>query len=119
MKTILDIVQEFRQTDPPLTYLGQDESVAYGRFLEFEVVGHARRAPPQGPPGGSGGAISRGPHAPTHGVRGPIRRAHGCGHRSDRHPGGSAGRDPRVSGARSRAGRLQLAGPPRPTHGCR
>lgn len=24
--------------DPPLTYLGQDDSVAYGKFLEFEVV---------------------------------------------------------------------------------
>ncbi len=38
MKTILDILQEFRESDPPLTYLGQDESVAYGKFLEFEVV---------------------------------------------------------------------------------
>lgn len=38
MKTILDIVQEFRESDPPLTYLGQDESVAYGKLLEFEVV---------------------------------------------------------------------------------
>src|SRR5262245_58166173 len=38
MKTILDIVQEFRESDPPLTYLGQDESVAYGKFLEFELV---------------------------------------------------------------------------------
>jgi hypothetical protein len=38
MKTILDIVQGFRESDPPLTYLGQDESVAYGKFLEFEVM---------------------------------------------------------------------------------
>lgn len=38
MKTILDVVQEFRESDPPLTYLRQDESVAYGKFLEFEVV---------------------------------------------------------------------------------
>jgi len=38
MKTILDIVHEFRESDPPLTYLGQDESVAHGKFLEFEVV---------------------------------------------------------------------------------
>lgn len=39
MRTILDVVQEFRETDPPLTYLREDESVAYGKFLEFEVVG--------------------------------------------------------------------------------
>src|SRR5258708_5082772 len=38
MKTILDIAQEFRGSDPPLTYLRQDESVTYGKFLEFEVV---------------------------------------------------------------------------------
>jgi hypothetical protein len=38
MKTVLDIVREFRESDPPLTYLSQDESVAYGKFLEFEVV---------------------------------------------------------------------------------
>ena len=38
VKTILDVVQEFRESDPPLTYLGQDEEVAYGKFLEFEVV---------------------------------------------------------------------------------
>lgn len=38
MKTILDIVQDFRKSDPPLTYLAQGDSVAYGKFLEFEVV---------------------------------------------------------------------------------
>lgn len=38
MKTILDVVQDFRESDPPLTYLRDDESVAYGKFLEFEVV---------------------------------------------------------------------------------
>jgi len=38
MKSILDLVREFRESDPPLRYLRQDESVAYGKFLEFEVV---------------------------------------------------------------------------------
>src|SRR5574338_1369055 len=38
MKTILDIVHDFRESDPPLIYLGQDDPVAYGKFLEFEVV---------------------------------------------------------------------------------
>jgi hypothetical protein len=39
MKSILDVVREFRESDPPLTYLRQDESVARGKFLEFEVMG--------------------------------------------------------------------------------
>lgn len=38
MKSILDVVREFRESDPPLTYLRQDEAVAWGKFLEFEVV---------------------------------------------------------------------------------
>ena len=38
MKTILDLMLEFRESDPPLTYLRHDESVAFGKFLEFEVV---------------------------------------------------------------------------------
>lgn len=38
MKTIRDIVHEFRESDPPLIYMGQDDPVAYGKFLEFEVV---------------------------------------------------------------------------------
>lgn len=48
MKTILDIVRELRELDPPLTYLGQGDPVAYGRFLEFTVVdwnGTTRIAP--------------------------------------------------------------------------
>jgi FRG domain len=38
MRTILEVVNEFREADPPLTYLGQDDPVAYGKFLEFEVM---------------------------------------------------------------------------------
>jgi hypothetical protein len=48
MKSILGVVREFRESDPPLTYLRQDESVAYGKFLEFGVVdwnGTARIVP--------------------------------------------------------------------------
>lgn len=37
-RTIFDVVDEFRECDPPLTYLGQDEAVVYGKFLEFEVL---------------------------------------------------------------------------------
>lgn len=37
MKTILDVVGELRQSDPPLQYLGKNEDVAFGKFLEFEV----------------------------------------------------------------------------------
>jgi hypothetical protein len=46
--TILDVVQEFRDSDPPLPYLQQEDSVASGKFLEFEVVdwnGRARIVP--------------------------------------------------------------------------
>jgi hypothetical protein len=48
MTTILDIVRAFRESDPPLSTLGQNESVTYGKFLEFEVVdwnGTARIVP--------------------------------------------------------------------------
>jgi hypothetical protein len=38
MKTILDVVSELREVDPPLQYLGTDESVAFGKFLEFELL---------------------------------------------------------------------------------
>ncbi len=38
MKTILDVVKDLRESDPPLTYLRRDESVAYGKFLKSEVV---------------------------------------------------------------------------------
>jgi FRG domain-containing protein len=38
MNNILDVVMNLRESDPPLTYLGKDESVAYGKSLEFEVV---------------------------------------------------------------------------------
>jgi len=38
MRTILDVVKDFREADPSLTYLGQDDPVAYGKFLEFEVL---------------------------------------------------------------------------------
>jgi FRG domain len=38
MQTILDVVKELRQADPPLEYLKEDESVAYGKFLEFEIM---------------------------------------------------------------------------------
>lgn len=36
--TILDVVREFRDSDPPLPYWQQEDSVAYDKFLEFEVV---------------------------------------------------------------------------------
>lgn len=38
MKTILDVVAELREADPPLEYLGPEDSVAHGRFLEFETA---------------------------------------------------------------------------------
>ncbi len=38
MKTIRDVVREFRESDPPLAYLHPDEPVSVGKFLEFEVV---------------------------------------------------------------------------------
>ena len=38
MKTILDVVRELREADPPLQYLGENEAVAFGKFLEFEGV---------------------------------------------------------------------------------
>jgi hypothetical protein len=36
--TIDDVVQGFRDSDPPLPYLQQEDSVAYDKFLEFEIV---------------------------------------------------------------------------------
>ena len=38
MRTILDVVKELRESDPPLDYLGQDEPVTFGKFLEFEFA---------------------------------------------------------------------------------
>jgi hypothetical protein len=37
MNTILDVVNELRQADPPLQYLGTDEDATFGKFLEFEL----------------------------------------------------------------------------------
>jgi len=48
MKTILEVVEDLRKADPPLQYLAPSESVALGKFLEFEVVewnGHPRIVP--------------------------------------------------------------------------
>jgi hypothetical protein len=38
MKTIRDIVEDFRESDPPLTYLSEGDPVAPDKFTEFEVV---------------------------------------------------------------------------------
>jgi FRG domain len=38
MKTIRDVVRKLREADPPLKYLGKDDDVAFGKFLEFELV---------------------------------------------------------------------------------
>lgn len=48
MATILDVISELRQEDPPLVYLREGEAVAVGKFLEFELVswkGNARWVP--------------------------------------------------------------------------
>lgn len=38
VKTILDVLVDLREADPPLRYLGKDEDVAFGKFLEFELM---------------------------------------------------------------------------------
>lgn len=38
MQTISEIVKSFREADPKLIYLGEDEPVTFGKFLEFEYV---------------------------------------------------------------------------------
>lgn len=52
MKTVLDLIREFRESDPSPTYRHHDESVAYGKFLGFEVVdwnGTTRIVPSEAP----------------------------------------------------------------------
>ncbi|MGA2216689.1 MAG: FRG domain-containing protein [Terracidiphilus sp.] len=38
MKTILEVLHDLRESDPPLEYLRPGESVALGKFTEFELV---------------------------------------------------------------------------------
>ena len=38
MQAIHDIVKLFREADPKLSYLGLDEPVTFGKFLEFEYA---------------------------------------------------------------------------------